>query len=514
MSAPTATLGAAPRMKVRRRAPGISSGMWQLASVGALVGATSLLAVVHLASVARPFFLLGALAMAVRAIRRDPWSYLTLTLWFWSIAPFARRVVDYYGGFVFANIMLITPNVISVLMIRDILASRDVWRREGAGIGLMMLVPVLYGIIVSFLNGDVVPGLVSAADWLTPLIYFYYILNLTPRVREAEPHFRTFIVLNLALVTIYGLVQFVVAPAWDVEWVQQSKMITVGQPVPFGLKPFSTLNSPGTSAMWLAMLLILSLHFRQRLSLLLLPAATLMLGLTLVRSAMGVAAAGIAGAVLLGRGQVLRAMLPLMLGGAVAVGVGAMLDPSITASMTARLDTFTDLAHDPSGQARVQIYEATPGWIAMEPFGEGIGAFGRGAREQTGSTEAGAMDSGPLEVFLALGWLGGTSYLVGILIMTLRAVAAGRAAASPAALPFGMASISTAGAILFVNIIGLAGCTIFLCAAMAIALRANERSATAAYRAAGGVRAAFLAPAPRYRVATAVPGPDGSHTNG
>jgi len=85
-----------------------ADGMRQFLTVAALIAVVSLLAAVHLAAAARPLYVLGAVILAVRAIRKSPWDYLTLSLWFWSISPFVRRVVDYYGGFQGQSLILVT----------------------------------------------------------------------------------------------------------------------------------------------------------------------------------------------------------------------------------------------------------------------------------------------------------------------------------------------------------------------------------------------------------------------
>src|ERR1700761_3969058 len=91
--------------------PNIAAGVVRQAlEVAALVAFVTVLAALHLAAVARPLFVLGAFLLAVRAIRKSPWDYLTLSLWIWSIAAFVRRLIDHYGGFQGQSIVLLTPN--------------------------------------------------------------------------------------------------------------------------------------------------------------------------------------------------------------------------------------------------------------------------------------------------------------------------------------------------------------------------------------------------------------------
>jgi hypothetical protein len=142
---------------------------------------------------------------------------------------------------------------------------------------------VTYGLIASFARDEVVPGLISAADWFCPIAYFFFFVSHADSIEEAEQYFVAFIPLNMAFLVGYGFYQYVRPPPWDVQWVSDSMLTNIGVAVPFALKPFSTLNDPGLFALWLAALLLWSLHYRNVLTLLTLPAALLLLPLTLVR---------------------------------------------------------------------------------------------------------------------------------------------------------------------------------------------------------------------------------------
>src|SRR5579863_2948242 len=79
---------APPRRRVRARR--LSPALEQLLVVAGCATVAIMLALAHLAVVARPLFVLMALGVAVRYLRRSPWEFLTLSLWFWSLSPFVR----------------------------------------------------------------------------------------------------------------------------------------------------------------------------------------------------------------------------------------------------------------------------------------------------------------------------------------------------------------------------------------------------------------------------------------
>src|SRR6185437_7887088 len=199
----------------------------QSLEVAALVAFVTALALVHLAVVARPLFVLGAFLLAVRAIRKSPWEYLTLSLWIWSIAAFVRRLIDYYGGFQGQSIVLLTPNVLAILMIPSLLTSEQLMKRRETIPGLLLLVPVLCGLAVSFFKGEIFPGMIACIDWVIPLLYYFYLIEQIPRILEGEAHLKAFVPLNLAVVGLYGVYQCFDVPAWDMDWVINVKMFTM-----------------------------------------------------------------------------------------------------------------------------------------------------------------------------------------------------------------------------------------------------------------------------------------------
>ena len=312
----------------------------QFLLIAALVALISLLAAVHLVAVALPLYVLVALILAVRAIRKSPWDYLTLSLWFWSISPFVRRVVDYYGGFQSQSIILITPNVLAMLMIPALLTSTELLKRRETIPGALLLGPVLCGLAVSFFKGEIFPGIIACIDWVIPLLYYFYLVDLMPRIHEGEAHFKAFVPLNLGVIGIYGVYQCFNVPAWDMEWVMNVKMFTMaGTSDVFKIKPFSMLNSPGTCAAWVSTLILLSLHFRNRLSVVVLPAALFFLTLTQVRANLGAVVFGLGIALFSGQKQIVKSLLMFVAVAAVVLGTLSALDPRIAESLAGRLGT-------------------------------------------------------------------------------------------------------------------------------------------------------------------------------
>jgi O-antigen ligase len=245
-------------------------------------------------------------------------------------------------------------------------------------------------------------------------------------------------------------------------------MVSIGNPLPFEIRVFGTLNSPGHLALWLSTILLLFLHFRTRITLAILPLVVLVLLITLVRSAAGSVIMGLVVAGFMGRPGMFR-LLGTGLVACVLVLAGlSAFDPSVGDRVISRLDTVQDLGEDGSARARAEIYARAPDLLQEYPFGTGIGSTGRGAVGQNSGPVV--FDAGPLEVFVTFGWVGGAVYLVGFILIMLQAIIAARVSRSPAALALAVAVVGGSSILIFSNISGFLAAVLWTCAAYAATL--------------------------------------------
>ena len=435
--------------------------------------AAGVLARLGAGALSRLFFIAAASASAWIYIRRSPWDYLTLTFWFWTLTPLARRLIDYGTGFDPVNYVLGTPNLLALFMLKDILTSSELRRRE-AVVGLLILLPILYGLGVSFVQGDILPGIAGSADWIAPLLYYFYILANWRDIHAAEMPFRAFFAANGAVLVLYGIYQYFSPMPWDVYWVLASGLTSIGHPVPYDLRIFSTTNSPGVLAIWLGALLLLWLEFRTNITVLLVSATCLLLLMTLVRSVLGTMALGLLLACFMGRAGIMKVVGVALVAVVLVGGVASVANPDMTDRLMARLDTLNDLSTDYSALQRQALYRAAPALIDNNPLGVGIGGIGRGAVASQ-NVEMVSIDSGPIAIYLTLGWIGGSMYLAGIVLILGQALLAARTTRSPAALALAVAATASAGNLIFANMTGLFAATVWTCTAYAAALGIRDR---------------------------------------
>ena len=485
MPSPVGASMAPPPTRRGSRAPALRRSfdpMWQqFAVMLAIILACDILARGS-GIVARAFFMLAAIGACVYYIRKSPWLYLTMTLWLWSTTALVRRLIDYHAGFDPVNFILGTPEFVSLLTVWAIFNSRELMRHRETIIGLFITVPILYGIGVSFVQGQIISGIIGSADWIGPPLYYFFVIAHWRRIREFEPVLTKFLGINIAVISAYTIFQFVTAPPWDAAWLTNSAMTGMGSPEPFQMRIFGSLNASGILADWVGTALLLFLHFKNRITPLLVPICAMLVILSFARSAAGAVLAAYLVAALLGRGGIFKMLLIGTVGVVISLSVISVLLPQVNDMIVQRAQSVQDLDQDNSADVRQGIYANTPRLIAAAPFGLGIGAIGRGAVSQQNNSDLAIIDSGPLGVYLPLGWVAGTVYFTGIILMVVQAWSAARSTRSSAAIALTAAAVSQVCLLPFFNVLGITAMLLWLCSGYAASIgmeaRINRRFAT------------------------------------
>jgi hypothetical protein len=193
-------------------------------------------------------------------------------------------------------------------------------------------------------------------------------------------------------------------------------MDSIGQPVPFGLRVFSTMNSPGSLGAVLSAGILVA--FKRTLPVAV-PLVTLMLlGIALAQYRT-IWAATLLGAAMLAftRPGVFRPS-NVLAALAVLVGLSATaLVPQIRETIVQRASTMTNLRADKSGEERLNQYRA----LARDEgliVGEGLGQIGV-ARRLSGMHRV-ILDSALIEIWRGLGVIAGSFYLGAMVLLVVR----------------------------------------------------------------------------------------------
>lgn len=369
------------------------------------------------ASMVRLIFPVTSFIVAIFLYLRHPVLYLGFTWWIWFLSAFLTRLVDLRAGWDITRQMLIAPYLVTFVTLGTTFRYLPSASSQGGLPFVLALVGVFYGFLVGLVYNTPVPVARSLLDWLSPILFGFHLFMCWrdyPTYRDNLQ--RTF--LWCALITgAYGVFQFVVAPEWDRVWLIESKMNTSsGEPVPFGMRVWSTMHSVGPfGAVMQAALLLL---FTARQGPLNFPASAvgyLSFLLTQARTNWGGWLLGVVmifGSV---KAQIQMRLITIILAMALCVVPLATIEP-ISNVVATRLESFSNLEQDGSFRDRSGSYDRNLSVALSNIFGNGFGNTWK-VDEKTGQIVVFVIDSGILDIFFTLGWLGGLPYLGGLILM-------------------------------------------------------------------------------------------------
>lgn len=341
-----------------------------------------------------------------------PTLYLGFLWWVWFVAPLVRRIVDLQVGWTDPSPILLTPYLLGFLTIFTLLPNLHRLTERRYFPFALVLLALVYGGTLGVIYAGLYTTVVELLQWMVPvLVGFHLALRW-----EAYPAHRYIVkevfTWGVIFMGAYGVYQFLVLPSWDVFWMVNSGMESIGQPRPGAVRVFGTLNSPGPfSFAMMAGLLVLFTEWRARSVVAMAPAVLGFL-LALVRSAWGGLAIAMGVMALRLTGQD-RARLVKLLVLAVVTLLPLAALPEIAGQIGARAGTFTNLEGDTSFQARMASYQGVTLHIIRNPIGMGVG----GLRAVGG--DASLVDSGLLTMMVELGWLGAALYFFALVLIVL-----------------------------------------------------------------------------------------------
>jgi hypothetical protein len=364
---------------------------------------------------------LGCLLVALFAYVRSPATYVGFVFWSWLLTPFLRRVFDLRFGYHPASLLLVGPVLVTAVAGFTLLRRAQSLRGTTYVPFLLALFALLYAYTVGLIQQPVVAATYDLLNWGGPLLFGLHLAlewRRFPRMRSVLTNVALW---GLLVTSAYGLYQFVDPPAWDRVWVYNAEMFSVGLPVPFLIRVFSTMNAPASFAAFLIFAVLVALPAPQRWKFLALALGLTMLLLTKTRSAWG---AFLIGALVLQLRQPLRTLPRQWIALAVVLllAAPAITHPKVMKAVAGRAASLSKLEEDRSYRERLQITHYAVQRLKRNAAGEGLGQLGSagklgGANGHRMSVTS--LDSGPLEVFSVMGWMGGALFtlaLLGILV--------------------------------------------------------------------------------------------------
>ncbi len=437
-------------------------------SIGALILFTAV-GYLASASILRQTFPVFSLAVGIFLYLRYPALYLGFTWWIWFLVPILRRFIDYKSGWDTNGFILISPYLVTLVTFFTFAKHLPKSVRMGVLPFTVAILSVFYGTVVGLITFDRAVVIRTTLDWITPVLFAFHIVanwRNYPHYRENTQK----VFLWCVLITgSYGIYQYLVAPEWDKFWLIQTKLVTMGDPRPLGIRVWSTMHSSGPFANVMMVGLVLLLNNIRPIGFAASIVGYVSFLLTVVRSAWGGWIVGVAALV-----TNLRPKFQMRL---VLVAIVLVLSvvPLVTIEpfgkvISDRLESITNLEKDQSFNDRSSSYDRKLGIALSSPFGKGVG--GTWIIDKDGKFVNIVLDSGILDSFFALGWFGAIPYL-GSMILILFSIFQGSQTRSDS---FACAARSISLAVFFQMgfssmMLGLQGMTLWGFMAMAMAAK-------------------------------------------
>ncbi|WFR98560.1 O-antigen ligase family protein [Rhizobium tumorigenes] len=235
----------------------------------------------------RPLFVAGCIGVAILSWRNGIASHFQASLVLFAFAPFVRRVIDNGAGYDELGLVLIGP--LMALLVPVVELRHIVNRKESfdSRLGPLVLVCgcIVYAGVLSLLQGKMNDAASGLLKWMTPVLYAAVLTIRADRDEILDAAVRAFFVI-LPITGLYGILQYVDPQPWDRYWMQFAPILSIGDPVPYGVRVFSTMNSPASFASFTAAGLLLVAFLRTGwISLFVAAPSILALLLTLYRTA-------------------------------------------------------------------------------------------------------------------------------------------------------------------------------------------------------------------------------------
>ncbi len=354
------------------------------------------------------------------------WWYALGVIAWWLVNPEIRRLVDWKAGFNSVSIISGIPLALLLPFWYDVVA-RGSWRR----LPIPMLIAAwcwigafVYGLAIALAGARLLPAAYVFADFMLPLgIGLWVATRDEISAGEALERISRVVFAGATVLSIYAIIQYVLVPPWDVYWMVNAGIGSIGKPFPFQVRVFSTLNSAGPFAFFMFVALAFvtpKLSLKRPWLLVQVGIWIAAFGLTSVRSAW------LAYAVFLLVYFVLSprrfyAMRAAALIAVLAVGMTLSLS-AITGSTAAtqnvidRFSTLGNAGNDESAIDRQSQYAAAMADFAEAPIGQGLGLVNTANKLTNAGQSGNGLDSGIFARLLEMGAIGGTLFFVGLVV--------------------------------------------------------------------------------------------------
>ncbi|MFN5855620.1 MAG: O-antigen ligase domain-containing protein [Pseudanabaenaceae cyanobacterium] len=348
---------------------------------------------------------LGAFLVGWLLYFHYPATYFGFVWFLFFLTPLIRRLADWRANaFSEPSPILLAPYLAAFICIHTVIKYFPKSKKLGALPWALALSSIGYGYLLGLMHNSPVTTTVNLFQWSVPVMSGMHLFLDWRNYPNYRRSFQITFTVGTLIMGAYGIFQYIVAPEWDKFWLisAPSMISSAGSPEPFGIRVWSTMNSPGPFANSLMAGLLVLFSMRGNL---VLPAALtgyLSFLLSLVRSCwiswfLGVVVTGAS----LSPKQQMR-LFAIILGLVVLLVPLASIEP-FSNVIGKRVSTLSNLQEDGSAKERKALYTRK-----FDPAFESIMGTGIGGQ---------AYDSAFLMFLFQLGWVGSLPYLGSLILL-------------------------------------------------------------------------------------------------
>jgi hypothetical protein len=354
-------------------------------------------------------FPIGSFIVGCKLYFRHPILYAGFVWWLFFLTPLIRRVADFRGGaFTDPGPMLLAPYAAALVCSYTLYSNLPKTREQGSSYFILAITSVAYGCLVGLINSSNPSSVIVALlEWVSPLLFGYHLYIDWRRYPEYCRNLQKVFLWGVLIMGVYGIYQYLVAPEWDSFWLLNAPNIqtSAGKPEPLGIRVWSTMNSPGTFGCFMATGLLILFSCK---NVLVMPAA----GLGVLSFLLSMVRTGWIG-FLLGMIYISTSIKPKqqLVFVITIVALATLVIPLATmepfaSTISARVETLSDIANDGSLQERQFLYRALIEDAFKTYIGKGLGL-------------SGGFDSAVLVTLFELGWIGSIPYIGSLILLVI-----------------------------------------------------------------------------------------------
>ena len=210
---------------------------------------TVMLIIAHQGTVLTLAFPVLAILTGLWLYFKSPARYIGFMWWLWFLSPEVRRLADWSkGSFTPTSLIQVAPLAVTMISALSLLRYYKLLsQRRGLPV-LLILMGLAYAFMIGVMSSGPLAATYDLANWLYPILIGFHIMAHTRQYPKYRDTIVSTFIWGMLVMGGYGLIQFFIMPPWDALWMLGSQMNSQGDPVPMGVRVFSTMNSSGPFA--------------------------------------------------------------------------------------------------------------------------------------------------------------------------------------------------------------------------------------------------------------------------